>query len=43
MPDENTLSSLEIRSTINKGGTLELALVSTQIPEPGEWSTARVP
>ena len=36
MPDEETLSSLEIRSTINKGGTLELALETTQIPEPGE-------
>ena len=36
MPDENTLSSLEIRSMINKGGTLELSLETTQIPEPGE-------
>ena len=36
MSDENTLSSLEIRSTINQGGTLELALETTQIPEPGE-------
>jgi NADPH2:quinone reductase len=36
MPDENTLSSLEIRSTINKRGTLELTLETTQIPEPGE-------
>ncbi len=36
MPDDNTLSSLEIRSTITKGGTLELALETTQIPEPGE-------
>ena len=36
MPDEKTLSSLEIRSTIHKAGTLELSLVTTQIPEPDE-------
>ncbi len=36
MPDDNTLDSLEIRSKINKNGTLELALETTQIPEPGE-------
>ena len=36
MPDENTLSSFEIRSTVKKDGTLELALETTQIPFPGE-------
>ncbi|MBW2695928.1 MAG: zinc-binding dehydrogenase [Deltaproteobacteria bacterium] len=34
MTDENTLSSREIRSKINKDGTLELALETTQIPMP---------
>jgi NADPH2:quinone reductase len=34
MTDENTLSSREIRSKINKEGTLELALETTQIPMP---------
>jgi len=33
---EDTLDSLEIRLTINKGGTLVLSLEKTQIPEPGE-------
>lgn len=36
MPDEKTLSSFEIRSTVKKDGTLELALETTQIPFPGE-------
>ena len=32
MSDEKPLSSLEIRSTVKKDGTLELTLESTQIP-----------